>query len=369
MTQAKHRFYRPELDVLRFIAFLLVFAHHALAANGPVWDAIKNAGALGVCLFFLLSSYLITELMELEEEASGTIRLDAFYVRRILRIWPIYLAVLILDFAIVHFTHPGVFTGYRLSAFLLLAGNWYVALHGFTYTISTPLWSISIEEQFYILWPSVRKYLKRRGSLILSSLMFIAAYGSLYVLCRHNVDANTGIWVNSFVQFQFFSVGALLALALKRATPTLHPLARIVLFCAGLVLLFIAQYVFHVKTGQASEPFGLLSAGYLCANAGCITIFLSVLGAHQLGKAKSLVYLGKISYGLYVYHWIAWRFDKKLVEKVWLHMHWPDTFENAIAIVLALASTIAIASLSYHFVEAPILRFKKRFEVVRTRPA
>jgi peptidoglycan/LPS O-acetylase OafA/YrhL len=367
LTQAKQRFYRPELDVLRFAAFLLVFLHHAFPSTGPVSNAIQNACALGVCLFFLLSSYLITELMELEEQASGTIRLDAFYVRRVLRIWPLYIAMLLLDFVILRFTHPGVFTGLRLAAFLLLAGNWYVVLHGFIYTISTPLWSISIEEQFYVLWPSIRKYSSRKGSLALSTLTFVAAYFTLYILCKHNVDADTGVWANSFVQFQFFSTGALLALALRKRTPQLPSLVRIMLFTVGVALLFAAQYVFHVKTGMSPASFPMLASGYLCANAGCIIIFLSFLGAQQLGKAKVLVYLGKISYGLYVFHWLVLRIVDRLAGRVWPHEQ--GAFESLIKIVLGLALTIMISSLSYHFFEAPILRFKKRFEVVRTRPA
>jgi peptidoglycan/LPS O-acetylase OafA/YrhL len=366
--QSKQRFYRPELDVLRFIAFFLVLLNHSLTPTGPISDAIAYAGAFGVCLFFLLSSYLITELMELEVQATGSVRLGAFYVRRILRIWPLYLAVLLLDFTILHFTHPGLFTGSRLAAFLLLAGNWYVVLHGFTYTISTPLWSISVEEQFYVLWPSVRKYLKREGLLILSTLMFVIAYFTLYILCKRSADVETGVWVNSLVQFQFFSVGALLALGLKQRVPTLSAFSRLILFVCGLGLLFVAQYVFHIKNGATPPSFSMIGPGYLCVGAGCSAVFLSVLGAQQLGRARPLVYLGKISYGLYVYHWMVLRGCKQFADKLWLHTRWPPNTEAAIVILITLAGSVILASFSYHFAEAPIFRFKKRFEVIRTRP-
>ncbi len=361
------RFYRPELDVLRFLAFLLVFLYHAFPAQGRVWIAMQNAGALGVCLFFLLSSYLITELLQIEQEASGTIRLGAFYIRRTLRIWPLYFAVLLLDFFILHYTHPGVFTGTRLAAFLLLAGNWYVALHGFTFSISTPLWSISVEEQFYVIWPSVRKYFNRRGSLVLSLLTLVAAYYTLYQLCRHDNANDPVLWVSSLVQFQFFGIGALLAIALKRRTPHLHRMLRLVLLATGLLLLFIADYRFHVKSGMHPASFPVLATGYLCTDAGCIAIFLSVLGAQRLGRLKPLTYLGSISYGLYVYHWIVLRLVLRFVDTVWTHMRWAAP-ETPIVVVLTLALTILCAALSYRFFESPILRLKKRFEVVRSRP-
>src|ERR1700748_1439510 len=91
------RIYRPELDVLRFVAFLLVFffhvtpaatGHHSLV--GQVLLSLRDCGAFGVCIFFVLSSFLITELLIREKDATGSVHFKAFYLRRILRIWPLY---------------------------------------------------------------------------------------------------------------------------------------------------------------------------------------------------------------------------------------------------------------------------------------
>jgi len=95
------RFYRPELDVLRFGAFFLVLVSHTLPSpDGPgfklhILRAIRYTGSLGVPIFFLLSAYLITELLLREREFTGTVHIRAFYLRRILRIWPIYFLVLL----------------------------------------------------------------------------------------------------------------------------------------------------------------------------------------------------------------------------------------------------------------------------------
>lgn len=91
----RSRFYRPELDALRFVAFLAVFAHHApnvssRTAASAILIRYQLAGELGMCLFFLLSAYLITELLLREYERNGRIRQAAFYGRRILRIWPLF---------------------------------------------------------------------------------------------------------------------------------------------------------------------------------------------------------------------------------------------------------------------------------------
>lgn len=367
MTTKNVRFYRPELDVLRFFAFLLVFLHHGLNPTTGLLDSFRVSGALGVCLFFMLSSYLITELLEREEEGTGTVHLRAFYLRRGLRIWPLYLSFLLFDFLLQHYLNPGSFTTPRLLAFLLVAGNWYVAHHGFSETISTPLWSISVEEQFYILWPSTRKYLHRVGSVVFSVTMFVAAYVALAFLCHKGADVATSVWVNSFVQFQFFSTGALLALALRGRAPRFHPLFRCALLAAGVAILIAAQHVFEVKESPGAASFQLAAPGYLCANAGCILVFLGFLGEGRLGGSKLLVYLGRISYGLYVFHWMMLRVSLRILQHVLGFQRMQTPEGNMLDLLFGLVLTVAIASVSYRLFESPILRFKSRFEYIRTR--
>jgi peptidoglycan/LPS O-acetylase OafA/YrhL len=367
LTTKNVRYYRPELDVLRFFAFLLVFLHHGLNSTAGLFGSFRVSAALGVCLFFMLSSYLITELLEREEEGSGTVHLRAFYLRRGLRIWPLYLSFLLFDFLLQRFLNPASFTTSRLLAFLLVAGNWYVAHHGFSETISTPLWSISVEEQFYILWPSTRKYFHRLGSVFFSLTMFVVAYVALAFLCREGADVTTAIWVNSFVQFQFFSTGALLALALRGRTPRFHPLLRCILFIAGVAILIAAQHVFEVKASQGVASFHLAAPGYLCANAGCILLFLGFLGESRLGASKLLVYFGKISYGLYVFHWMMLRVSLRVLQHVLGPQLMKTPVGNTLELLIGFALTVAMASVSYRFFESPILRFKSRFEYIRTR--
>jgi peptidoglycan/LPS O-acetylase OafA/YrhL len=157
-TQAQaESFYRPGLDVLRALAFLMVFIAHGLAwhLNKPTQiGAMARAGEFGVCIFFFLSSYLITELLLREKRDTGTILIPAFYVRRILRIWPLYFAMIAASclyglFAPAH----AVSIAWTISL-LLLFTNWYTAGHGYPPGFLFPLWSISLEEQFYLLWPA-----------------------------------------------------------------------------------------------------------------------------------------------------------------------------------------------------------------------
>ena len=151
---AADRFYRPELDVLRFFAFLSVFLYHGLPGlvntrhSGVVAQAalyetiIKGAGRFGVCLFFLLSAYLITELLCRERANTGTIHVGSFYSRRILRIWPLYFAFLFAGVLLGLAIQDYRIEPHRIEAFLLLSGNWYVARIGCSANPIAPLWSI-----------------------------------------------------------------------------------------------------------------------------------------------------------------------------------------------------------------------------------
>lgn len=359
-------YYRPELDVLRCFAFLLVFLHHsALFQKGPLLQ-LRIASGFGLPLFFFLSAFLITDLLDREKQATGTVHLGAFYIRRILRIWPLYFAVLLLDFVYMHFKHPGVFSVGHLLAFALLGGNWFVARHGWIGPLSIPLWSISIEEQFYLLWPSVHRLADRRAAILCAIAAFLGSYLAMFVLCRQGINLEISFWVNSLVQFQFFASGALLSLSLRYRIPRLRLWQRGLLFAAGVAAFYSAQAVFEAKAGMTSARFSLVGPGYLVVNAGCVAFFLSFLGTTQLAGARALIYLGKISFGLYVFHFAMLNIWGNVLGRLAPGLQQASGF--AFRAVFSLASTILMAAASYRYFEKPLLRFKQRFEVIRTRP-
>ena len=367
---SKHsRFYRPELDILRAVAFCLVFLHHTTFQLFPFMQVFRSAGAFGVCLFFLLSAFLITELLEKEHQSTGTIRLRAFYARRVLRIWPLYFAILFLDFGFSRIFHPGTFTFGHLAAFLLLAGNWFVARHGFLWSWSMPLWSISVEEQFYLLCPSTRRFTGRSGLLAFSSTALAVSCIALVVLSRWSVNVDTYVWVNSFVQFQFFASGVLLALLLRGRTPNLRTGHRGLLVLSGLAAFYTAQAVFHTKISVVPAELHMLLPGYILVNFGCLALLLGFLGANIPARANSLTYLGKISYGLYAFHYGLLEFSGYAVRAFTKIFTGLRPYSPSLRDVLAFVLTVFVASLSYRYFEAPILLFKRRFEVIRTRPA
>jgi peptidoglycan/LPS O-acetylase OafA/YrhL len=378
---AERRFYRPELDVLRFFAFFSVFLFHGLpgveVANHSGWARVaarglasfQGAGSFGVCLFFVLSSFLITELLMRERTATGTVHVKAFYLRRILRIWPLYFSFLLVGCALGIFVPEWRVGIPRLAAFLVLLGNWYVAVHGMILNPIAPLWSISIEEQFYLTWPWLAKTGGRTGILILSVLLLPLACVAIYFLAGSGRGASQAIWFSSLVQFEFLALGALTALLLRGRVPRLPLAARLSFVTVSAVLWMSTEGFFHIRGSVLqSGPISYV-IGYQLVGLGCILSLLAFLGLPPEFIPRQLIYLGKISYGLYVFHYLC----LDVVAAMFSHSFPGAHGTLAVAIggfstmAAALLLTIAAAGISYRFFEGPFLRLKERFTFVRSR--
>jgi peptidoglycan/LPS O-acetylase OafA/YrhL len=373
----KVRGYRPELDVVRFLAFLLVYFSHIIPRyyypDSPIaWldpgtasivFAMANACSMGLCLFFTLSAYLITGLLLEERERNAVISVRKFYLRRLLRIWPLYFFGIALGIALAYVLHQSLRSNGFLW-YLLFAGNFFCAAHGWSGNPMNPLWSISIEEQFYLVWPWAMRWFSRRGLFLCAFFFILAANGALYVLGERHANTDTTIWANTLVQFEMFATGILLALADKYQW-LIAPKFGFLLLFAGPLLWFTACYAFQVKQPAVSHLAvnGLyMMIGYVLISLGCAAVLKGccILGPYHM--PKRVAYLGKISYGLYVYHVLAIWFTVACCYA----LHGLNLLFVSSGIALLL--TIVAAILSYTYLETPFLRLKRRFEIVHSRP-
>jgi len=355
-TAAADRLYRPQLDALRFLAFFSVFLFHATRGlrNIGLLGALCDAGAYGMCVFFILSSYLITTLLVRERARFGTIHVRAFYVRRALRIWPLYFAFLGTNYVAGHFVHTLHVETPRLLAFLLMMGNWYVASAGFGASPIYPLWSISLEEQFYLVWPALVST-SRRFLLWASCALVPISLASILVLCLRGATPDQ-IWVNSFAQFLFFACGSLLAIYDGKKSVGEHARRGVFLLLLGFGSWWAIEAAFHLKAKTFIVNAGGFTAGYAVVALSCVGILYGILSIPGRWVPAWLRYLGKISYGLYVFH-------KLCLDHATRSHNW------AVNVALALTATIACAAISYQFLEKPFLSLKDRFEFVHSRPA
>ncbi|BDG09645.1 acyltransferase family protein [Anaeromyxobacter paludicola] len=354
------RFYRPELDALRFLAFLMVFGSHvvwrlpraSIFASAPALAlAVIASGGFGVDLFFVLSAYLITELLLREKDATGSIDVRSFYARRILRIWPLYFATIAAGFAL-QYAMPLLRGGEprivlplgAVLAFVLLAGNWY-STRGFVSSPVSPLWSVSIEEQFYLLWPLwVRRCGRRALQVTAVLLVGVGWVTRAWLFARH--APYPAVWCNTFARLDPIAVGVLLATTLHGRSLRVPGWARPALLASGLVLMAVAYEGCRIQGEAVSMTAGMI--GYPLGTLSVTLVFFAFFGARFVAR-QPLLYLGQISYGLYVFHRFA------------LDAAHAARLGEAASAAAALALTISAAAVSYRWFERPFLALKKRY--------
>lgn len=362
------RFYRPELDVVRFIAFTSVFLHHLLPSTvgkverlghlgwgaGAKWQVVQVQSALGfgLPLFFMLSAYLIGELLLREKDQYKTVNLRAFYIRRILRIWPLYFFGLFIGVCYAIADRSRIDLKALIAFFFMMS----IFAPAGTDGPMTPLWSISVEEQFYMFCPVIIKTLTRGGLWVFSSVLIFISDTVLFIMGQMHVVVETA-WYNSFVQFQMFGAGLLLCLSLHGRGLEFPKWARAIYLLAVPCSWYVACRILGTALPGTIASSGVsMVLGYSFVSLGCLLILRAFIGLDAKWCPKWVVWLGKISFGLYVYHKLASRIMMSFL-----------TAQTIPWLVGSFALTVVLATLSYYFLEIPFLKIKKRFELVQSR--
>ena len=352
-------FYSPQLDGLRFIAAMLVIVHHSPPV--PYLDWLKVNGWVGVDLFLCISAFLITRLIRLEHQKTGTLRIGAFFIRRALRIWPLYLsyATALCLLAVLVFHQPPMQTFAWWMSHLSFTNNVLTAAQGYTpVPFTAHLWTISLEEQAYLIIPFLLFAFAMAGSRMRHLAIFLI--GALAIL----VGSRLALWLmetpHPFIwvlplradAFVLGAAGAIVTEKWALPRPTL-------MLALGAAL--VASIGLWPPMDQNS-PYHVL--GYTITAAGCCLVVLASQGdrlSRPLLASLPFRYLGKISYGLYVYHLVAIALVLKGAARAGV--------DNPLLILAAIAAaTIAMSALSYAILEKPFLRLKARFALVASRP-
>jgi peptidoglycan/LPS O-acetylase OafA/YrhL len=369
---ARRPFYRPELDALRFFAFIGVFLYHVILPDqiaaaphffaqfpmlaGPV-IAIHNIGEIGLPLFFLLSAYLIAELLMREQEQSGTVHLGPFYIRRILRIWPLYYFALALALGNAFYRHsPDQI--FFVGACAVFLGNWSNLVHPIPWgNPFGPLWSISVEEQFYLVFPVILKALRKVTPLAIGITTIALSLICTLIVGQDKVQYDNA-WYNTGVQALFLGCGITLAALFHKRKNHINGRVRVAMIAIGFALLYGPAQHYDTPFGDpVTSAFALLIKFSLFAIACCL--FFTAVHSCKVRFPKWMITLGQMSYGLYVFH----TFSKYVLEIVLLHAH----LDIHLIDVISSFMTFGLAALSYRFIEKPFLKLKKRFTFVTSR--
>jgi peptidoglycan/LPS O-acetylase OafA/YrhL len=378
--------YFEHLDTLRFIAFFSVFSLHVVFMNsyfnGSDWyqwissSLIRN-GDLGVNFFFVLSGFLITNILLREQAESGKIHIPSFYARRFLRIWPLYFVVVLIGFVLLPAllnTNPEAapfapefmnVPSNRIGWYLSFLANFDITYHSYPSPVLAVLWSVSVEEQFYIFWPLLLVLVPRK--LLMPALLVVLAGAATFRYM--NWENAAIIRFHTLSCFSDISMGALLAYGLFHSE-------KLRLFFANMprqtiVFPYVAALILIIIRETTYGPLFYPIAGWVVAlEPALFSAFFAFVIAEQhyskdsfvkFGTFKLLSSWGKLSYGMYCLHLVAiW-----LVIFTFKSLNWqPDPqspWVFLIQIILSFALTLGLASLSYRYFEMPFNKFREKF--------
>jgi peptidoglycan/LPS O-acetylase OafA/YrhL len=357
--------YIKSLDGLRGIAVILVILFHFCKV--PFITLGFEIGWIGVQLFFVLSGFLITRILVADKESTFNKYIKKFYWRRSLRIFPLYFAYLTIVAGLYVLT--GEPQSYQEAAPFLFTytANFYIFSENYEVSrFFTHLWSLSVEEQFYLIWPFIIFFMSirlfKRFSVLLIIVVPIIRYflGVVFLQYFGSEDlAGNAVYFMTLSHFDAFAMGGLVFLLRDNykdwLSKMLWPLI-VVFFMLG-VMNLLSQDIWNVEilSSLGYEIRSMLNYqhvwSYTLINIICAIIILRLNRKENVILMNPvLVYLGKISYGMYVYHMLLIGIFASVIGKVIIN--------DYISLFIIFAAILLISSLSYYIFEKRFLNLK-----------
>ena len=344
------------MNGLRAIAALSVMWSHTFQDTFGDWGAEGfqlPVVADGVTMFFVISGFLITYLLLNEQERSRTVSIPKFYMRRILRIWPIYYVYMAIALTVTHtWNDPNIwyylFFGANIP-FILTVGIWPIVHY----------WSIGVEEQFYLFWPWIVKGSRGKTRRLLAGAIALCA---VWFLCKWGIYL---VW-GTTTAYRFFAVTRFDCMMLGA----------------------IGAILYFTRSGWFNRVLGNRTLGLVCLLALCFSQpWANIIPAPVRTQAIALLalvcimsqlhnpiinlenkvcdFVGKISYGIYVIHPLLIFILSGLYRSMEISL--PNGIATALIYIIITLATILLAWLSYRFFESPFLRLKSRFAIVHSQ--
>lgn len=370
------------LTELRGIAALMVFISHfeLLKYNEGIQSTLYNTvfngfihslGKSGVHLFFVLSGFLITSLLLTEIKNTGTISLTKFYIRRTLRIWPLYYLIVLFYF----FALPGIgqlFEQYSSShsisrivkgdtpffqqflMYMMFLPNLASVVFTNPKALASFCWSIGVEEQFYLFWPFLLLFFRNNIRIVICMVpvLKLIVYLSFIYLIPHFYYHSGFNYILNFLRsfnIELMAFGGILAYAVKNGF-TLENRFNKMHSVLIIITIFICLF-FEVS-------YLLISLLYV------LLIALSINQKTNIFQNKKLEWVGEISYGLYMFHPVSQFIAFVLVEQTRLDANDSPVAFTILLLTLSILITFFICTLSYKYMESPLLRLKEKYAVV-----
>lgn len=350
-------------DALRFFACLKVFLHHLPILAFPWFVTLKAGGGIGVQFFFVLSGFLITYIILEEREQTGQLNLKHFFVRRMLRIWPLfYLAI-----AIAYFT-PTILSTLNLgSSPVGYEPDWlwsalFLENYKMMITHSTPnvsplgvMWSLCIEEHFYILWGILLYFIPIKRAIQLFLFCIVLAPVCRYIYISKGIPT-----LDILTNIDLFAYGAIPAYMLithgKGLEETINQIS--IVWKRVFVISLLAIMVWFAQ--PHAEKWDVITTSLTGILFSILVLFtLPANSRFKIREGNVLNKWGTYTYGFYIYHTLVINLLLRLFERGGFNI---DAGQGAVAFILtAFILSLGVSMLSYHFFEKQFLKFKKLF--------
>jgi peptidoglycan/LPS O-acetylase OafA/YrhL len=365
----RSRTYVPELDGVRALCVLGVITAHL--GDQEVWHWLS--GGLGVNVFFVLSGYLITMLALREERETGSVSLRAFYVRRTMRIFPLYYLALVVYCGLMYATHWGRDLRPNFTAALPYYLT-YLQEIPFAYDVvaagrKSPFshsWSLGIEEKYYLVWPVLAFVVWARlpGLRLRGTLVLLVLYTAMQSVGR--LDPRIAAWQPEIILFPYSLIlwGCLLAQLLE--DDEWRRRLSVLGTRAGTALAVLAFAAAQLAYAWLNPAFREIVIAHAAATTAVVAALLTGDGPIQgLLRTRPAVFVGRVSYGMYLFHGLGISAGQKLIPA-----GSGNVGRSILAFVLSALVTVAIAYVLAVLVERPFLRLGRRWSdaILRRRP-
>ena len=361
----------PNLNGLRFAGALAIILYHCYTLNREIWGSfyteywfqkvwiVVSKGHFGVSMFFIMSGFLITYLLLHENSKNGRIHLVNYLFRRFLRVWPLYFLIVLFGFFLFPKLPYGIETVHELWRYVLFLSNFDEIFIGAKDSINflTATWTVSVEEQFYLVWGILIGVLTFRKKSTYS-LFFLSIIVLSLVFRYYHLDNHRILYYHTFSVMSDLATGGLIGLwayegRAKKALENFSKLKLAAIYLAGMGLLLWEDSIFK----GVFFVFERFIPGLFLA----FIILEQVYSKHsfyKIDRFPGFFQAGKLTYGLYMFHciyiyyWAIFFKNHQLTEQLYQYL---------LFVLLVLISTYATAWISYHYFEKPFLKLKRYF--------
>jgi peptidoglycan/LPS O-acetylase OafA/YrhL len=365
----------PELDGMRGLAIMMVLVYHIIRLNPvefrhPIFGIIlriADMGWAGVDVFFVLSGFLITSILLRTKKQEGYFK--KFYARRILRIFPLYYTTITLIFIAMPLISPEQTGSARATWpwYYLYAQNWGNAFNLIpTIFVVNATWSLAIEEQFYLFWPTIVYYLSSKKLGFLSVfLVFFSLFLRLGIVIKFRklLDYNKFFYFATITRLDSLILGALIALAFE-SDWWKNILKRIAVPVFGLGFGLTVYFASRRPDSPLVDNYLMFTYGYTvialtsAALIVMLTTFAETNPLRGIFRSGVLRFFGKYSYAIYLFHMLP----LLIFQRLFNNYGWDGFLAWMLFIILSLGVAVALALLSWNLLEKRMLNLKKYFD-------